>query len=102
VDPLHQLGNQVIDTPVAEYLPPRLVRDRVALAGDAARRQPDDRSGVPQRGAGRGRACRLPGQRADTADVPAGLARYQQERLPLARQLVSSGMSWGHSYLSSL
>lgn len=39
---------------------------------------------------------------ADTADVPAGLARYQQERLPLARQLVSSGMSWGHSYFSSL
>lgn len=27
---------QVIGTPVAEYLPPRLVRDRVALAGDAA------------------------------------------------------------------
>jgi 2-polyprenyl-6-methoxyphenol hydroxylase-like FAD-dependent oxidoreductase len=40
--------------------------------------------------------------RADAASVPAGLDRYQRERLPLARQLVSSGMSWGRSYLSSL
>ena len=40
--------------------------------------------------------------RADTAGVPAGLARDQNERLLLARQLVSSGMSWGRSYLSSL
>jgi hypothetical protein len=39
---------------------------------------------------------------ADAASVPAGLARYQHQRLPLARQLVSSGMSWGRSYLSSL
>jgi hypothetical protein len=45
---------------------------------------------------------RLTASGADAASVPAGLDRYQHERLPLARQLVSSGMSWGRSYLSLL
>ena len=39
---------------------------------------------------------------ADVAGVPAGLARYARERLPLGRRLVSLGMSWGRSYVSSL
>jgi hypothetical protein len=34
-------------------------------------------------------------------DVPAGLDRYERERLPQARRLVSSGMAWGDSYLRS-
>jgi 2-polyprenyl-6-methoxyphenol hydroxylase-like FAD-dependent oxidoreductase len=38
----------------------------------------------------------------DASGVPAGLARYEAQRLAKARQLVSSGMSWGRSYLSSL
>ena len=91
---------QVVGTPVAEYLPPRLVRGRVALVGDAAH------VASPMTGAGFRNAlldvaalaaCL---DSAEPASVPAGLARYQHERLPLARQLVSSGMSWGHSCLS--
>ena len=38
---------------------------------------------------------------ATAADVPAGLDRYERERLPHARRLVSSGMAWGRSYLGS-
>ena len=93
---------QVFGTPVAEYLPPRLVRERVALAGDAAH------IASPMTGAGFQNAlldvaalaaCL---DSANTASVPAGLVRYEQERLPRARQLVSAGMSWGRSYLSLL
>ncbi len=92
---------QVFGTPVAEYLPPRLARERVALAGDAAH------VASPMTGAGFQNAlldvaaltaCLAS---ADAAGVPAALARYQHQRFPLARQLVSSGMSWGRSYLSS-
>jgi 2-polyprenyl-6-methoxyphenol hydroxylase-like FAD-dependent oxidoreductase len=79
---------QIIGTPVAEYLSPRLVRNRVALAGDAAH------VASPMTGAGFRNAlldvaalAACLGS-ADTADVPGGLARYQQERLPLARPLV--------------
>jgi 2-polyprenyl-6-methoxyphenol hydroxylase-like FAD-dependent oxidoreductase len=35
-----------------------------------------------------------------SAGVPAALRRYER-RLPFARQLVSSGISWGRSYLST-
>jgi 2-polyprenyl-6-methoxyphenol hydroxylase-like FAD-dependent oxidoreductase len=93
---------QVFGTPVAEYLPPRLVRERVALVGDAAH------VASPMTGAGFQNALLDVASlaaglgSAEAAGVPAGLARYQRERLPLARQLVSSGMSWGRSYLASL
>jgi 2-polyprenyl-6-methoxyphenol hydroxylase-like FAD-dependent oxidoreductase len=93
---------QVFGTPVAEYLPQRLVRERVALAGDAAH------VASPMTGAGFRNALLDVASlaaclgSAEVASVPAGLARYARERLPLARQLVSSGMSWGHSYLASL
>ena len=93
---------QVFGAPVAEYLPPRLVRERVALAGDAAH------VASPMTGAGFQNALLDVASlaaclgKAATTGVPADLARYQNERLPLARQLVSSGMSWGRSYLSSL
>jgi 2-polyprenyl-6-methoxyphenol hydroxylase-like FAD-dependent oxidoreductase len=92
---------EVFGTPVAEYLPERLVRDRVALVGDAAHvATPMTGSGfrnalldVAALAAGLGSASGY--------GVPEGLRRYESERLPSARRLVSSGMSWGRSYLSS-
>ncbi|WP_300605139.1 FAD-dependent monooxygenase [Trebonia sp.] len=91
----------VFGTPVAEYLPERLVRGRVALVGDAAH------VATPMTGAGfenalldvRALAASL--IRVTGADVWAGLDRYEQERLPHARRLVSSGMAWSRSYLRS-
>jgi 2-polyprenyl-6-methoxyphenol hydroxylase-like FAD-dependent oxidoreductase len=92
---------EVFGTPVAEYLPARLVRGRVALIGDAAH------VASPMTGAGfqnalldvAALAASL--DRATVPDVPASLDRYERERLPDARRLVSSGMAWGRSYLRS-
>ena len=92
---------EVAGFPVAEYLPLRLVRDRVALIGDAAH------VASPMTGAGFQNAlmdvAALAGslRGASGADVPAALGCYEQERLPLVRGLVSSGMAWGRSYLSA-
>lgn len=93
---------EVFGAPVAEYLPSRLARDRVLLVGDAAH------VASPMTGAGfqnalldvAALAAGLRG--APGADVPAALGRYERERLPPARELVSSGMSWGRSYLSGV
>jgi 2-polyprenyl-6-methoxyphenol hydroxylase-like FAD-dependent oxidoreductase len=93
---------EVFGTPVAEYLPSHLVRHRVVLVGDAAH------VASPMTGAGFQNALLDVAALADVlrgaagADVPAALGRYEQERLPLARALVSSGMSWGRSYLSTV
>jgi 2-polyprenyl-6-methoxyphenol hydroxylase-like FAD-dependent oxidoreductase len=88
--------------PVAEYLPSRLVRERVVLAGDAAH------VASPMTGAGFENAlldvAALAGALggASGTDVPAALGRYERERLARVRGLVSSGMSWGRSYLSTV
>ena len=91
---------EVVGTPVAEYLPVRLVRGRVALVGDAAH------VASPMTGAGFENALQdvaalVAALRSATADLPADLDRYERERLPHARRLVSSGMAWGRSYLRS-
>jgi 2-polyprenyl-6-methoxyphenol hydroxylase-like FAD-dependent oxidoreductase len=97
---------EVFGTPVAEYLPARLVRGRVVLIGDAAH------VASPMTGAGfqnalldvRALAAALdhvPAPGVPESDVPTGLDRYERERLPLVRRLVSSGMAWGDSYLRS-
>jgi hypothetical protein len=36
------------------------------------------------------------------AGAPRALDRCERERLPAVRRLVSSGMAWGRSWLSSL
>ncbi len=92
---------EVFGTPVAEYLPARLVRGRVALIGDAAH------VASPMTGAGFQNALLDVAALAASLDsltapdAPTGLDRYERERLTQARRLVSSGMAWGQSYLRS-
>ncbi len=87
---------EVFGTPVAEYLPARLVRDRAVLVGDAAHVT------SPMTGAGFQNALldvdALAGSLGGPhgTDVPGALNRYERERLPLARDL-----AWGRSYLST-
>jgi 2-polyprenyl-6-methoxyphenol hydroxylase-like FAD-dependent oxidoreductase len=93
---------QVFGTPVAEYLPERLVRGRVALIGDAAH------VASPMTGAGfenalldvAALAAAVDGSSA--AGAHRALDQYEAERLPAARRLVSSGMAWGGSWLGSV
>lgn len=89
---------QLSGFPVAEYMPSRLVRDRVVLIGDAAH------VASPMTGAGFENAlldvAALAGTRP-TTDIPAALRHYEQDRLPRVRGLVSSGMAWGRSFKSA-
>jgi 2-polyprenyl-6-methoxyphenol hydroxylase-like FAD-dependent oxidoreductase len=91
---------EVFGALVAEYLPDHLVRDRVALVGDAAH------VASPMTGAGFENAlldvAALARDLASVTagDVPAALERYERERLARVRGLVSSGMAWGRSYLA--
>jgi 2-polyprenyl-6-methoxyphenol hydroxylase-like FAD-dependent oxidoreductase len=90
---------QVFGTPVAEYLPERLVRGRVVLIGDAAH------VASPMTGAGFANAlldvAALAASVGGAADIPGALDCYEKERLPAVRGLVSSGMAWGSSWLRS-
>lgn len=86
---------RVLGAPVAEYLPTRLVRGGVALIGDAAH------VASPMTGAGFENALLDVAALTSALDevaVPApsrALERYERQRLPHARRLVSSGMAWG-------
>ncbi len=91
---------EIFGTPVAEYLPSRLALRRVVLVGDAAH------VASPMTGAGfqnalldvAALAARVRG--GSRADVEGALRRYEHQRLPDVRELVSSGMAWGRSYRS--
>lgn len=86
----------VIGTPIAEYLPDRLVNGRLCLVGDAAH--------VPTPMTGNGFAAsrddaivlgeRLRGQ----DDVRTALIAYEGERLPTVRRLVRSGQRFSLDY----
>ena len=82
----------VIGTPVAEYVPDRLVRGRVALVGDAAH--------VPNPMTGRGFAESLTDAESlgnsltshtGVANYTSGLLAYELDRLETVRALVISG-----------
>lgn len=87
-------------TPIAEYVPRRMARGRVAVAGDAAH------VASPMTGRGLvtgledaealGAACGVPSGAADA------LARYERARLPAARALVLQGRAWGADYLRAV
>ncbi|MFD6348796.1 FAD-dependent monooxygenase [Streptomyces roseolus] len=87
---------EVIATPVAEYLPRRVVAGRIALLGDAAHAQ------TPMTGAGFEEAVSdatalaevLPG----AASPVTALERYELSRLADMRRRVSGGQSFSRSF----
>jgi 2-polyprenyl-6-methoxyphenol hydroxylase-like FAD-dependent oxidoreductase len=85
--------------PIAEYLPERLTRGRLATIGDAAH------AASPMTGSGFHNALldaeALAGAIASHGPTPAALHAYQGARLSGARALVLSGQAWGQSYLRS-
>jgi 2-polyprenyl-6-methoxyphenol hydroxylase-like FAD-dependent oxidoreductase len=89
----------VIGTPIAEYLPTRLTRGRIALVGDAAH--------VPTPMTGRGFGASLQDALALADAVSNGvqgdaaleaLFRYEQQRLLPARSLVKNGQQFSRSF----
>jgi 2-polyprenyl-6-methoxyphenol hydroxylase-like FAD-dependent oxidoreductase len=95
----HTLGQRhFIGTPVAEYLPTRLARGRIALVGDAAHVV------SPVTGAGFHNglldieALIAALHVAPDVDVVAALQAYDHQRLPLARALVSQSQAWSSAF----
>ena len=89
----------IIGTPIAEYVPDRLVNGRLALVGDAAH--------VPTPMTGSGFSASMQdamalaesvsdGLRATNAEM--GLRRYEARRLGGARQLVLSGQQFSRTF----
>ncbi|WP_435060840.1 FAD-dependent monooxygenase [Amycolatopsis thermoflava] len=92
----------VTGTPVAEYVPDRLVRGRIALVGDAAH------VSTPMTGRGFGVAltdaevladevAKAVAEARDDA-IPAALRSYQDRSLGRARELVESGQRFSRSF----
>lgn len=85
-------------TPIAEYVPDRLVRGRAALVGNAAH--------VPTPMTGSGFAAALDDAAAlgealravTPSQVPDALDSYERDRLGPARRLVQSGQSFSRSF----
>ena len=86
-------------TPIAEYVPRRLSRGRVAIAGDAAH------VASPMTGSGLRYALQdvlALGRCLDaSSSVETALDALQSERLEDDQLLVLSGRSWGRSYLAA-
>ncbi len=86
----------VIGTPIAEYVPTRLVRSRAAIIGDAAH--------VPTPMTGSGFSESLYDAEAlaeaitDHGTTPAALQAYENARLRSARSLVQSGQGFSRSF----
>lgn len=95
------LRREFIGTPIAEYLPRRLVRSAVALVGDAAHVV------SPVTGAGfhnglldvKALAAALRSVPRD--QVQQALDQYQRRRLKQARLLVTQSQEWSKAYVSS-
>jgi 2-polyprenyl-6-methoxyphenol hydroxylase-like FAD-dependent oxidoreductase len=89
----------VIGTPIAEYLPERLVNGRLAIVGDAAH--------VPTPMTGKGFAASLQDALALAESAAGGLhgvgalhalSHYEEMRLDSARSLVQSGQMFSRSF----
>ncbi|MCD0451706.1 FAD-dependent monooxygenase [Actinocorallia sp. API 0066] len=87
---------EVIATPIAEYLPDRVVSGRIALLGDAAHAQ------TPMTGAGFEEAVTDAAALADaftgTTSPEEALRRYEYLRLADMRRRVSAGRSFSTSF----
>jgi 2-polyprenyl-6-methoxyphenol hydroxylase-like FAD-dependent oxidoreductase len=86
----------IIGTPIAEYLPERLVSGRIGMIGDAAHVP------TPMTGNGfaasRDDAIALGRLLSGHADFEQALLIYEAERLPMARGLVESGRQFSRAY----
>jgi 2-polyprenyl-6-methoxyphenol hydroxylase-like FAD-dependent oxidoreductase len=95
------LRREFIGTPITEHLPLRLVRDVVALIGDAAHVV------SPVTGAGfhNGlldiQALTSALRNTPRGEVQPALRKYEQQRLQPARMLVSQSQQWSRSYVGS-
>ncbi len=87
----------VFATPVAEYWPPRLVRGRVALVGDAAH------AATPMVGGGFRQglydAAALATALLTERDYEVALSHYESQRLSGAQQHVARSVAASHGYL---
>jgi 2-polyprenyl-6-methoxyphenol hydroxylase-like FAD-dependent oxidoreductase len=92
----------VIGTPIAEYVPDRLVSGRLALVGDAAH--------VPTPMTGSGFSASLDDAEAIAGSVAAGvrgsalakaLRGYEEERLSSVRAMVQSGQQFSRSFAAA-
>lgn len=91
---------EVTGTPIAEYVPDRLVRGRLALVGDAAH--------IPTPMTGSGFATSLEDAHVlgrllrEHSDPVAALRAYERARLADARDLVVSGQGFSRSFASAV
>lgn len=89
-------AREVVATPIAEYLPDRVVSGRVALLGDAAHAQ------TPMTGAGFEEAVTdarvIADALAGTDSPERALERYELHRLADMRHRVSAGQSFSRSF----
>jgi 2-polyprenyl-6-methoxyphenol hydroxylase-like FAD-dependent oxidoreductase len=91
-------SNQCFVTPIAEYLPLRLVRGRIALIGDAAHVASPMTGAALATGIDDVIGLRLAlSKNAD--DIAHALHVYEGLRLKAGRSLVASSMDWSQRYL---
>ena len=96
------LRRDFIGTPVAEYLPRRLVRGAVALAGDASHVVSPVTGAGFHNGLLDVQALITALQTAPPGRIQQALNHYQQLRLQPARKLVTRSQRWSRTYVSSL
>jgi 2-polyprenyl-6-methoxyphenol hydroxylase-like FAD-dependent oxidoreductase len=87
---------EFIGTPIAEYLPTRLVRGRVAIIGDAAHSVSPITGGGFHNGLLDVRS--LLSALDETPDVTRALRRYEEDRLVPVRALVTRSRAWSQSF----
>jgi len=97
-------GGRCFGTPIAEYVPTRLIAGRATLVGDAAH------VSSPMTGSGFHYALldvlslrqALAGVASGGQTVATALARFERDRLADDRQLALYGQRWSRDYLASL